>query len=610
VQAFASLLALPLSRWTANDVLGIAAVPAVMRRFDLDEADLDRLRHWIEQAGVRWGLDASTRAAAGAGHWPQNTWRYGLDRLLLGVPLADPRCLVDGVAPYSDLEGGGTAALGRIWGLVESLAAWAARLVEPATAGDWRDRLNAMLESLLRADTADAAESQALDTIHEAIGALEGAEACIPESAISWPAVREVLNGALSRSGERQPFLAGGVSFCGLMPLRAVPFRVIALLGLNDGQFPRQDAHRSLNLVRLFPRVGDRSRRDDDRLLFLQSIIAARDTLYLSFTGQDVRSGEGLPPSPVVGELLDFLHRYHFPELDAAALRRQLITRQPMQPFSARYLAEPDGGADRVFTYNVRWRAGTVAAHGPRQPMPVFADGSAVPEMPDDVIDLADLRSFFDHPARQFYTQVLQLAFDRGATRALSDAEPIALDTLAASRLRQTLFDEARIHGALPDRPDALLSARGVLPPAPLDVAAYEPLAADVNALLPIWQDWCAARTPEARSVDLVLASGARLVGLVGDVWPDGLRRVRVGPLGLRHRISGWIDHLALRAARHDGMLRMAGTDGEGGGKSGDARRRSGTAARPPARHQGPAGHPGPAHHVGLTDFQGSRAGR
>jgi exodeoxyribonuclease V gamma subunit len=564
IQTFRALLALPNSRWTASEIMAIAAVPAVMRRYRLDAGDHDRLREWLEQAGVRWGLDADSRALVGAGRWAQNSWRAGMDRLLLGVSLADEATLVDGVAPYTDIEGTATGALGRLWLLVDALARWAETLRQPAGAGVWRDRLSHMLQQLLLADPEDPAEVRALALVFEALRSLDGAERCIADEGLPAAAVREILNAALLESAKHQPWLGGGVSFSGMVPLRTVPARVLALLGVNDGAFPRQDADASINLVRLYPRLGDRSRRDDDRLLFLQSLMSAQDVLYLSYTGQDVRSGDALPPSTLIGELLEFLHHFHFPMLSAAELRRQLVTEQPMQPFSPRYLEAPGSrAAARVFTFDAGWRTGAAALGGPRSAPAPFADGSVLAQSPADPIELRSLQKFFEHPARFFLRDVLQIPLELPVDR-LADEEPLVLDSLSEYQLRQRLFARACIEGTLPRTPDAQLRAQGMLPPAPLDDDAYARLARDVDALLPLWRDWCGQPGPAAASLDVSVGGGVRVVGLLSDVWPDGLRRIRAAKLGMRYQIACWIDYLLLRAAGLAGTLHMAGLDSEG----------------------------------------------
>jgi exodeoxyribonuclease V gamma subunit len=566
-RTFARLLALPLSRWPASEIMALAAVPAVMRRFELDDGDLDRLRHWINVAGIRWGRDAAARAAAGAGNWAQNSWTFGMDRLLLGVALADAEQLVDGVAPVVELEGGPTAALGRLWLLLERLSAWSERMCVPATAAAWRQRLNAMFAELVAPDPDDPAEARATEHIYDALRAFDGAEHALGDEPLTWEIVREVVTQALSISGERQPLFSGGINFCGLTPLRGLPFRVVALLGLNDGDFPRQDTHRGLNLVRLHPRIGDRSSRDEDRLLFLQSLLAARDVLYLSYTGQDVRSGERLAPSPVIGELLEFLHQHHFAARSAATVRERLVTEQPMQPFSARYATAGATGAEtRVFTYNTSWTAGAAPATYRRVPLPAFADDSiclAPAAVGNDIVDLDSLRRFFEHPSRAFYRAVLQLELDGDPGTVLADDEVLELAPLHRQRLRDTLFEHGHRTGTLPAEPDAWLRAQGTLPPPPLDLEPYAAASEEVGALLPLWQRWSADPLEPAVAIDLSFGT-LRLVGQLADVRAGGLRRLRPGKLDVRRQLRHWLDYLALKAAGKPGTLELAGLDSKG----------------------------------------------
>jgi len=561
---FRQLLELPLARWTASEVMALAAVPAVMRRFGLDEAALDELRGWIGAAGVRWGLDAETREAAGAGRWEQNTWRFGLDRLLLGAVQSDPNTLADGVAPWTELEGGGTEAVGRLWWLLEQLRHWRDALAEPATGQRWQQRLLEMTDALFRVDPDDRDEQAALQAVREAIAELGRAGACIGDAPIAWEAVREVLDDALEEPAERQPFLAGGVTFCGLVPLRAVPFRVVCLLGMDDDVFPRQERNRAFNLIRRFPRLGDRSRRADDRLLFLQALLAAGNVFYVSYTGQDVRSGERMEPATVLAELLDFVDACHLPA--AVDARERLVTEQPMQPFSPRYFERtPSEGAEsRVFTFRGAWRTGTLALADERTEAPVFVDDGSAPEPAMEELELDALARFWSHPPRHFFRDVLRLDLE-AASATLDDEEPRGLDSLTAHWLRRELFERALEGAAIGDTPDVWMRAQGVLPPPPLDLGPYSKLAAEVEALLGLWRRWHGeAERGETLEVDVTLPCGVRLTGWLEDVRPDGLRRIHVGRLRVVRQLADWIELLALRASGHDGELRCAGLTRQG----------------------------------------------
>jgi exodeoxyribonuclease V gamma subunit len=565
VTCVSALLDLPLSRWQASTLLDLLAVPAVMRRFGLSAGELDAITDWVREAGIRWGRDARHRDELGAGAFEQNSWRFGLDRLLLGVAQSDDETLTAGVAPWADLEGGITAALGKLWRFEHTLADTADALAQSATPGEWQTRLNTLLDALIE-PAADAPDEQrAVDSLRNVFARFETAERCTQtrplaaDRRISWPAVRDMLRATLESAAERQPFLAGGITFCGMVPLRAVPFRMVCVLGMNDDAFPRQDTARAFNVMFDAPRLGDRNIRDDDRLLFLQALTAARDTFYISYIGQDMHSGENLPPSPIVGETLEFVHRTYFRDHSAKAFRHQLVHEQPMQPFSPRYFT-PDEADPRVFTFAGDWRDATRAAISPRAARTPLLDNSTAPvREPLEAIDLESLKRFFDHPPRAFFRERVKLNLEIDDQR-LDDAEPIALDPLAAAHLRQRLFDSADVGelNAIDLEPTALERARGTLPPPPLADVNYADQAEAVNTLLPIWQTWKAQGTPTTVDIDLAIA-GVRVTGRVPQLWPDALRRLRTGKLKTRFRLRYWIDYLAVVAAGHDVSLEMAG---------------------------------------------------
>ena len=565
VSAVTGLFDLPLWRWEASRLLDLLAVPAVRRRFALDEADVARLTDWIDASGIRWGRDADHRRSLAAGAFEQNSWRFGLDRLLLGVAQADDDTLVDGVAPWSDLEGGTARALGGLARFVSVLGDFADRFAEACEPAAWQTRLNAILDALIEPSRDAPDEARAIETLRTAFASFEDAAAAFEarpgagDTTLEWTAVRDHLRALLDGPSERQPFISGGITFCGLVPLRAVPFRVVCVLGVNDGVFPRQDSDRGFNLLFDAPRLGDPSRRDDDRLLFLQALTAARDALYLSYIGQDMRTGEGLPPSPVVGELMAFLHAYYFHGWSRDVFEKRLVHHQPMQPFSARYF-DPAEADPRVFTYAGDWREASVAARGARRGAEPWLDDSRLAlDEPIRAVDLDTLVRFFDDPPKAFFERQLGLKLERDSA-AIDDHEPIELDPLAQSILRRRLFDHTAPDAEQIDtQPDALELARGKLPPPPRATRAYAREADIVNTLLPVRRAWQSPnQTRETIAVDFTIA-GVRLTGRIPDVGPTHRRAITTGRLRTRFRLRQWIIYLVLVAAGHERGLTLAG---------------------------------------------------
>jgi exodeoxyribonuclease V gamma subunit len=464
--ALEQLLRLPESRFAAGDILDLLDAPALRRRFGLAETALPVLRRWIEGAGIRWGLDGAQKLGLGLPPEEQNTWRFGLRRMLLGYAVGDGESL-DGIAPYAEVGGLDAALVGPLALLLDQLDQYGKLLARPATPGVWGGRLRGLLAACFDPGRDDA-DAVLLQRLHEALEAWERAceEACFADT-VPLAVVREHWLAALDESRLSQRFLGGAASFATLMPMRAIPFRVVCLLGMNDGDYPRRTNAPDFDLMATpgQQRPGDRSRREDDRYLFLEALLAARDTLYVSWVGRSARDNSALPPSVLVGQLRDYLATGWDAPLAA------LTTDYPLQAFSPGYF---DAASDaRLFTYAAEWQRA-------RQVAPA-SDAAPLPPWPREApLGLALLQRFLKAPARAFYAERLAVHFAED-DEAGTDSEPFALDPLTHHQITDGLLRSAIHdgHGALASATQRL-HEQGALPPgsfgeltlAPLDAAA------------------------------------------------------------------------------------------------------------------------------------------
>ncbi len=325
IRAFFELLELPESRFDVNGVLAILEVAAVRRRFDLAESDLDLIRDWLRATGVRWGADAKDREGRGLPGVPDHTWRAGLDRLLLGYALPGGGTrLFAGILPHDEIEGESAGVAGRLTAFAEALFRTAADVRTPRSIPAWANRLRALATDFLDPD--DVEESERGRLLAAITAMEEHARQAGFADEVSLRLVRLCLQGLVEMEGGRAPLAAGTVTFCGMVPARGIPFEVVCLVGMNDGAFPRVQRTPSFDLMREASRPGDRSRRQDDRSLFLEALLAARRVLYVSYVGQHVRENSPLPPSVVVSEILDYIERgFVGPDL-ARPVREQILT--------------------------------------------------------------------------------------------------------------------------------------------------------------------------------------------------------------------------------------------------------------------------------------------
>jgi len=436
--ALEHLLKLPESRFAVSEVLDLLDVPAVRARFAIRESDLPTLHRWIEGAGIRWGLNADQRATLGLPEGlEQNSWRFGLRRMLLGYAVgAGEGC--DGIEPYDEIGGLDAALIGPLVALLDALEVANEALSQPATAAQWGERLNALLQVFFLAeDEHDEFLLMQLQDLRDSW--LEVCETVGLQDLLPLTVIREAWLSGLDQGKLSQRFLAGSVNFCTLMPMRAIPFRVVCLLGMNDGDYPRAQQPLDFDLMASDYRPGDRSRREDDRYLLLEALLSARDQLYVSWVGRSIRDNSERPASVLIGQLRDHLAagwRLAGADEDqqpGEQLLHALTQEHPLQPFSPRYFQK--GSA--LFSYAHEWQLLHQHDHEGVQP-----EAGLPPYSSDEALTLTQLQDFLRHPVRHFFSQRLKVFFE-ALEAPTPDEEPFVLDALQRYSASESLLGAA-----------------------------------------------------------------------------------------------------------------------------------------------------------------------
>ncbi|WP_082806162.1 exodeoxyribonuclease V subunit gamma [Marichromatium gracile] len=494
----AALLDLPRARFTVTELLDLLDIAALRARFGLTEGELPRLRSWIIGANVRWGLDGRQREHLGLpAAAERNTWRFGLRRMLLGFA-AGPTHAWRGIEPHAEVAGLEATLLGPLIDLLETLEHYWERLAQARTPGDWVTTIEQLLEDCF--SPCGESDELALARVRETLEQWDEdcRQANAGTEALPLEVLRDTLLRGLDAPSLTQRFLGGAINFATLMPMRAIPFRQIWLLGMNDGDYPRNHRPPDFDLMADDYRPGDRSRREDDRYLFLEALLSARERLSISWIGRDIRDNTPKTPSVLVGQLRDHLAagwRCANPDGDGQTLLAALTTEHPLQPFSRAYFRP--GRDPRLFTYASEWRA----IHD----TPGTDDDTHLPPWrPEGPLDLRRLAQFLRAPVDALFRQRLQVDRPRASERP-ADVETFALDGLLnwqlSDQLITELFDPAETDLALAPRLEAALErlqARGELPAG----AQGELLAAGIGErLLPLHQRWQTLRREYPRDL-------------------------------------------------------------------------------------------------------------
>ncbi len=574
IKALEKLLNLPNARLGVSEVLDFLDVVALRQRFRIKPSDIPLYHRWIHNAHIRWGLHGAHRTALGLlseDAVGQNTWLFGCRRLLLGYATGDSVDEWQGIIPSDDIGGLEASSLGPLIEFLDQLEkAWSA-LSEIRSPDEWALTLNALIE-----DFFDPTGTDDGLTVLEMERQLEDWRVTCERSGYQEPLPLSILKdhwlAALGGQGLSQGYLAGAVTFATLMPMRAIPFEVVCLLGMNDGDYPRPRNTLDFDLMAHDVRPGDRSRREDDRYLFLEALLAARRHLHISWVGHSINDHTERPPSVLVGQLRDHLAAGWSLANDVVPGFKQLMealtTVHPLQPFSPRYFKRLDPPSG-LFSFAHEWISSADERDSQEPPRGNPIEQRLPPPVLDEPLTLRAITAFLQCPAKTFFQEALAIFF-HGDEEPSEDVEPFTLSPLDRWSLGEALIQHQRgfikniesqgidspsngLMASLNDRATVFMrryQAKGALVSDSFGDLALEELKTSHQALLPSWEailvEWPHEKNNDALSIHHEIHLDGQVIRLVDSVE------------GLRFNDQGDLLHLVLEASdlKKDGRYR------------------------------------------------------
>ena len=473
VHAFLELLNLPDSRFEVSRILDHLRLPAIQRKFGMTESELKTVEWWLSEAAIHWGLNGLHQQQIS--ELPETrvvySWEWGLSRLLKGYIYGDQSVVVENELWLPHVEGQQAILLGKFMQLLEKLQLHARLLVEKRTPDQWQVYLLGLLDELFETHSND---TDAAELIRNVVNGLsDHCQSAAYGDNVALRVVRHYLEHHFSQPDSANHFMTGQVTFCSMVPMRSIPFKVVAILGLNDGVYPRQSQPLSFDLMAHTQRKqGDRSRRGDDRYLFLEALISARQMLYLSYQGRDAKDNSERQPSLLLSELIDYLERGYGCQFDDS--ENSILRQKPLHPFSSEEfkgdLRSFDNGWLRLALADQNEKSGVENHQLNLAPLPKAEIAT------EAELSINQLIRFFNNPLREFAQGRLKLFLDIDSFE-LNDNEPFAFNNLDRYQVTQSIVEALEdkqsvqdlirrtiLSGHLPDTPqisDSLDSWKG-----------------------------------------------------------------------------------------------------------------------------------------------------
>lgn len=529
------LLALAGGRATSSEVLNLAHAAPVRARFGFTDDALEDITRWVRQANIRWGFDQEHRQPFGV-DFVQNTWRFGIDRVLAGVAMSDDsQTWIATTLPLDDVSSNRVELAGQLAEYVHRLQHVVESLTGARPLKDWLSALADGIELLADVGDDDAWQISQLQREFGDVLSTAGSRA---DTVLRLPDIRALLQRHLAGRPTRANFRTGTLTVCTMVPMRSVPHRVVCLVGLDDGVFPRRGIVDGDDALARDPMTGERDIRSEDRQLLLDAIGAATETLVITYTGANEYSGQERPPAVPLAELLDTLdHTARNPVRDA------VVVKHPLQPFDTRNVIPGALIPQRSFTFDPTVLRAAQTRGGERAERPSFISGP-LPAVPPGDVALADLVGFFRDPVKGFF-RALEYTLP-WEVDGVEDAMPVDIDALQEWTVGDRMLQDM-LRGMDPRQAKDVEWRRGTLPPGQLGWRTANAICEQSALIAEATRPYQSAE-PRAVDVDIDVGGGRRLTGTVSPVYGDRLVSATYSKLDGRHLLQPWIRLLALFA--------------------------------------------------------------
>jgi len=532
IEGFMSILDLNNSRMSVNRVMALLELPEIREKFNISESEIEILERWIIETNIRWGIDEEHRRRIGLPVFSENTWKAGIERLLLGYAMPGFESkMFSGILPYDHIEGSEAKTLGKFIEFLDRLFNSVVSFNQARTLSGWSQFFSDIIEQFFAPEQDSEPELHVLRTILEDMPKKEALSGF--EKTIKIEVVKSYLWGLLEDEHLRRGFISGGVTFCAMLPMRSIPFKVICLVGMNSDAYPREAKKLEFDLMTKQPRIGDRNRRNDDKYLFLEALLSARNKFYISYVGQSIQDNARTQPSVLVSELIDCIKEgFGFSE-------EQMVIYHRLQAFSPEYFKNNS----KLFSYSHENFVASSKMFERKEMPPFISKTLSEPDKEFKDLSIKELCAFFNNPAKYLLEKRLGVYLHERAG-ILDERENFRLDHLEKYVLDQELVTKSLSGTSLKDI-FPLIKASGGLPHGNVGEYIYNELSLDAEDFVRKIKDKTRAQRLEDFDVELDIED-FKMFDRVTDVYENGVIKTIYANIKPKYLLNTWIYHLII----------------------------------------------------------------
>jgi exodeoxyribonuclease V gamma subunit len=530
IEGFMSILDLNNSRMSVNRVMALLELPEIKEKFDISESEIEILERWIIETNIRWGIDEEHRRRIGLPVFSENTWKAGVERLLLGYTMPGFESkMFSGILPYDHIEGSEAKTLGKFIEFLDRLFNSVDSFNQARTLSGWSQFFSDIIEQFFAPEQDSEPELHILRTILEDMPKKEVLSGF--GKTIKIEVVKSYLWDLLEDEHLRRGFISGGVTFCAMLPMRSIPFKVVCLVGMNSDAYPREAKKLEFDLMTKQPRIGDRNRRNDDKYLFLEALLSARNKFYISYVGQNIQDNTRTQPSVLVSELIDCIKEgFGFSE-------EQVIIFHRLQAFSPEYFKNNS----KLFSYSYENFVASSKMFERKEMPPFISTTLPGPDKEFKDLSIKALCAFFNNPAKYLLEKRLGIYLHERAG-ILDERENFRLDHLEKYVLDQELVTKSLSGSSLKDIYPQIKSSGG-LPHGNVGEYIYNELSLDAEDFVRKIKDKTRDQHLEDLDVELDIAD-FKMSDRVTDVYENGMIKTIYANTKPKYLLNTWIYHL------------------------------------------------------------------